>query len=323
MKHIFKYLLFFMVGCFVVSSCEDMTMPEKITIQDVENRIEKTPEYYANLRAYKKAEHQLAFGWFGFWNGGTTSGRGALAAAPDSMDIISIWGPTKYNLSDRQKEDLRYVQEVLGTKVIFTLFSHNLVNLGFPPDVLENTAENIPYVARALADSIHKYGYDGIDFDHECSGNDLFYNSTNMTTLLRCMREYLGPDKLIIVDGHISYITEEGWKYADYAVSQAYGTQNPSKLQGRWDSVKKRIRPQQLIVAENFEAYWETGGTNYVDQYGNNMSSLEGMARWQPEDANGPKGGVGVFHMEYEYAHNPDYKFMRQAIQIMNPAVKP
>ena len=50
------------------------------------------------------------------------------------------------------------------------------------------------------------------------------------------------------------------------------------------------------------------------------MPSLLGMARWQPADGSGKKGGVGTYHMEYEYALDPEYKYMRQAIQIMNPA---
>ena len=55
-----------------------------------------------------------------------------------------------------------------------------------------------------------------------------------------------------------------------------------------------------------------------LDEEGNKMPSLLGMAGWHPEE--GRKGGCGAYHMEYEYAHDPEYKFMRQAIQIMNPA---
>lgn len=234
------------------------------------------------------------------------------------MDIVSIWGD-KYNLTQTHIDDMRYVQEKYGTRVTFTLFSHNMSNLfkgGECP--FPNEAEYIPQAAKALADSIFKYGYDGIDFDHECSYGDLFYNKDNMTTLLREMRKNLGPDKLIMVDGHISYITEEGWEYANYAISQAYNTSSPSRLQSRYDGVKKYIGPERLIVTENFESYWNTGGVTYTDEEGNKMPSLLGMARWQPNE--GRKGGVGTYHMEYEYAHNPEYKYLRQAIQIMNPA---
>lgn len=322
MKNILRTIGLMFGVVMLLQSCEDWTETEANVIQDL-NGTPKSAEYYENLRAYKKSDHQVAFGWFGFWNGGTsTSARGALRSVPDSMDIVSIWGE-KYNLSQTHIDDMRYVQEVYGTRVTFTLFSHNMSNLfkgGECP--FENVAEDIPAAAKALSDSIFKYGYDGIDFDHECSYGDLFYNKDNMTTLLREMRKNLGPDKLIMVDGHISYITEEGWQYANYAISQAYSTGSPSRLQSRYDGVKNFIGPERLIVCENFEAYWKTGGVNYTDEQGSKIPSLLGMAGWKPVEAgeDGRKGGCGVYHMEYEYAHNPEYKFMRQAIQIMNPA---
>lgn len=307
-----------------LQACDDWTDIENNVLQDLDDQHLKSEEYYENLRAYKKSDHQIAFGWFGFWDGGnSTSARGSLRSIPDSVDIVSIWGD-KYNLTQKHIDDMRFVQEKYGTRVTFTLFSHNMSNLfkgGVCP--FPNEPEYIPQAAKALSDSIFKYGYDGIDFDHECSSGDLFYNKDNMTTLLREMRKNLGPDKLIMVDGHIQYITEEGWKYANYAVSQAYGTSGPSSLQSRYNSVKTYIGPERLIVTENFESYWENGGVTYTDEEGNKMPSLLGMAYWQPTEvteAGQHKGGVGTYHMEYEYKHDPEYKYLRQAIQIMNPA---
>lgn len=304
--------------CF--QACDDWTIPENEVIQNLEGT-PKSEEYYENLRAYKKSDHQIAFGWFGFWNGGTgTSARGSLRSVPDSVDIISIWGD-KYNLSQAHIDDMRYVQEKYGTRVTFTLFSHNMSNLfkgGECP--FPNEPEYIPDAAKALADSIFKYGYDGIDFDHECSSGDLFYNQENMTTLLREMRKNLGPDKLIMVDGNFKLLTPEGFGYVNYVVGQCYDCANSTKLESRYNWMKEYMRPDQLIVTENFEAYWETGGITYTDGEGNKMPSLLGMASWQPQDGKGRKGGCGAYHMEYEYAHNPEYKYLRQAIQIMNPA---
>lgn len=318
MKNLIKPISLCLGLIFVLQACDDWTIPENNVIQDLQGT-PKSEEYYENLRAYKKSDHQIAFGWFGFWNGGTsTSARGSLRSVPDSVDIISIWGD-KYALTQNYINDMRYVQEKYGTRVTFTLFSHNMSNLfkgGECP--FPNEAQYIPDAAKALADSIFKYGYDGIDFDHECSSGDLFYDKNNMTMLLREMRKNLGVDKLILIDGNISYITEEGWEYADYAISQAYNTSSPSRLQSRYDGVKKYIGPERLIVTENFESYWSTGGVNYTDEEGNQMPSLLGMANWQPVE--GRKGGCGTYHMEYEYAHNPEYKYLRQAIQIMNPA---
>lgn len=80
----------------------------------------------------------------------------------------------------------------------------------------------------------------------------------------------------------------------------------------------------KLIVTENFESVAAAmdGGFPFTDQYGNSMKSLEGMARWKPENGF-EKGGVGTYHMEAEYPTNPEYKNLRRAIQIMNPSSRP
>ena len=49
------------------------------------------------------------------------------------------------------------------------------------------------------------------------------------------------------------------------------------------------------------------------------MKSLEGMARWVPRNGF-QKAGVGAYRMEAEFGTNPEYKNMRNAIQIMNPS---
>lgn len=146
-----------------------------------------------------------------------------------------------------------------------------------------------------------------------------------MTTLLREMRANLGEDKLICVDGYIEKIKEEGWQYANYAVAQAYNTSNPTSLQYRFKTVSKYIAPERFIVTENFEDYWSTGGVDYEDPELGIIPSLIGMAHWQPEGITEKqhKGGIGSYHMEYEYNHTDvEYKYLREAIQIMNPAKK-
>ena len=61
------------------------------------------------------------------------------------------------------------------------------------------------------------------------------------------------------------------------------------------------------------------GGYDFTDSYGNKMKSLEGMARWVPRNGF-QKAGVGAYRMEAEFGTNPEYKNMRNAIQIMNPS---
>lgn len=323
-----KIIIKLVLAVCVVSSfmaCEDWTTPESEIIQDVKDNSAltvKTEEYWENLRAYKRSDHQLAFGWFGYWNGGIgATTRGSLASAPDSVDIFSVFGKYYYNLSPLQIEDLRYIQEVKGSKVVFTFLMQN-VGLGF-----SNDSVGVIQYANALCDSVYKYGFDGIDLDYEPNygGAGYFSSKTEVARFVKELGKRLGPmsgtDKLLIIDGEPNYILPEIVPYFDLAISQAYRSTSFSSLDSRWASIKALgWKPEQLIVCEEFQLYGSTGGVTFTLPSGEKVPSLLGMAYWNPVD--GRKGGCGAFHMEFDYNNYPDYKYMRQAIQIMNPAVK-
>ncbi len=124
---IFKYI-YFVCLLFAFVACEDNN--------DVENKVvdkpkDRTEAYLEALRAYKESDHEVSFGWFGGWNADQATMGSRLTSAPDSIDIISIWG--KYwDITPAQKADLRYVQENYGTKVTYTILPmkyQNLLNL--------------------------------------------------------------------------------------------------------------------------------------------------------------------------------------------------
>lgn len=319
-------------GALVFQSCEKQTTPEALEIQ---KPIVKDETYYANLRAYKKTDHQIAFGWFGHWTAMGPSASSSLRSIPDSMDIVSIWMGS-YNLSKAQVEDMRYVQEKHGTRVTYTIFAH-----GIPKQFRSagNTEATLQAYAKAMADSIAKYGYDGLDLDYEpgYGGSGPLINKDTMEVFVRALGQYLGPKsgtgKLLLIDGVPGFLNEGINKFFDYGIVQAYSANSDGILQSgsnRWMSgYKNGWDPERYIMTENFEDYWSTGGVPYrITKDGTTvtMPSLFGMAQWQPyivEDGVNVyyrKGGCGSYHMEYEYKHDPDYKYMRRAIQIMNPA---
>ena len=113
-KRYYIYALLLSLAAPFVASCSDWTeteaesFPEEITSE----------EYYAALRAYKQTDHQVAFGWYSGWNAEGAFMKTSLAGIPDSMDIVSIWD-NGLDLSDAQKRDMQFVQQVKGTKIIY------------------------------------------------------------------------------------------------------------------------------------------------------------------------------------------------------------
>lgn len=117
------------------------------------------------------------------------------------------------------------------------------------------------------------------------------------------MGKYIGPKsdpenkghKLFCIDGELRSLPDELDEYVDYWILQTYGRPNPSfSAPGN--------RPEKVIITENYESYATGGG--YL---------LRQAAHMPPT---GYKGGVGAYRLDNDYNNSPDYKWMRQAIQI-------
>lgn len=326
-NNIVKFLMAGILGLFLFS-CSDWVTPENIKFQDLENGSDvdfpKTEEYYAKLREYRKSDHKILFGWFGYWNGGLgASTRGSLASAPDSMDIFSVFGKYYFNLTPLQIKDLRYAQEVKGQKVVFTFLMQN-VGLGF-----ENTKEGIVQYAHALCDTVAKYGFDGIDLDYEPNygGAGYFSDKANVKLFVETLGEKLGPKsgtgKLLILDGEYDTraIDPAIVPYFDYVITQAYSASSYANLDNRWKSAEAiGWKKKQFIVTEEFQKYASTGGVSFKLPSGEIVPSLIGMANWARDN---DAGGCGAFHIEHDYNNYPCYKYAYQALKIMNPDPEP
>lgn len=303
-------------------------------------------QYYENLRAYKRSDHQVYFGWWGgLGTAGSEKDVGVIDQIPDSVDIVSLWGGVP-PFGSHNFERMQHIRKQKGTRFVWVVFDNTafLNSMGDTSKTKKNTYSfadqydkgdellNIGFelIASRLKDSIDKYQLDGLDLDHEptvCGCNwGLLTDQRKYGMFIKVLSRYFGPlsgtDKLLIVDGEWSRIPADAGIGLSYAVSQAYNTTGPSSLQNRYNSGIPWLLPQRYIVTENFEdrVGWELGGPKYNDPIRGGIPSLLGMAYWNP--IQGRKGGAGTYHTEYEYPINPDYRWTRQAIQIMNPAVR-
>lgn len=355
---LYVFILPILSLCLIFAACEDWTEVEPKHSENMAGSI-FSDEYYAALRAYKASDHPVAFGWFGNWTGNGASLEKCMAGLPDSVDFISIWGNWR-NLTEAQKKDLKYVQEVKGTKALMCFIIANIGDQLTPEEHKSNYKEfwgwndndpasietAIKKYANALCDTIDKYGYDGFDIDYEpnygAAGNMASYDD-RMLLLIKTLRERLGTraetGKLLVLDGEPQSIVAEAGPYLDYFIVQAYSSPGDntgymnldSRLNTAINNFKGILTAEEVakkyIVTEDFEKHALAGGSDFQDRYGNKMKSLEGMARWTPI-INGKKcvkGGVGTYHMEYEFTidgKEGSYPYLRNAIRIMNPPVK-
>ena len=360
MRKILYFIVLLFATCFINSACDEWTEIEALHAESMTGT-NFSEEYYANLRAYKKSDHSVTFGWFGNWTGKGASLENCMAGLPDSVDFISMWGGWKAP-TEAMLKDLRFVQQKKGTKALVVFL---VLEMGdqITPEEYNATREDrhkfwgwidgneeaieasIVRYANAICDTIDKYDYDGFDMDWEISTPQPFETNREMgygrriNVFIETMAKRIGPKsgsgKYFVVDGEVDNLPTEYGSYFDYFIVQTYTCTDESTLDYRLNSLIKKYSSEvpaeelakKFIVTEDFEQYAQLGGFDFKTPDGTIVKSLEGMARWNPI-VNGKKirkGGVGTYHMEYEFnvaGKEGTYPFLRNATRIMNPPVK-
>jgi hypothetical protein len=250
--------------------CSDWTEVEPIDFNNIDlNATNKSDDYYAALREWKKTPGlPQTFVWFDDWTGLSPMGANSLRGLPDSVTIASNWGQPKWNLNEATRADMKYVQEVKGTKVVVTMFSSKIGN-DVPPNPLYETVgdSDDPNVVRpavrayaeAIYDKVVAEGYDGYDWDYEpLGGGDytayLWRNRVQRTLFVEELSYWFGkgatdpnrdrggrkpakPGLLFLIDGEVGLWgrMDRDWLsyYIDHFVLQAYGSTSESGLNTR------------------------------------------------------------------------------------------
>lgn len=325
MKYIMPLLL---IACMFVS-CDT----------DVENATVVAPttygpQYYKNLRDYKKSDHSIAWGWFADYTQSTSLATRFLGL-PDSLDICSLWGGIPSDDSTHVDthylpevyREMKYVQEVKGTRLVVP----SIIRIRTRPEFYDSiwVKQNDPQAAmRAYAQDllrpIFENGLDGIDMDYEPEGDPL--TGSNLDYFVEYVGQFVGPmaspdstftypdgytikgnpNMLLCIDYYNSAPGSNTNKFTNWYVNQTYG--------GSPGRVPFSGCPTEKVV------YTENVGDNWKDA---ECGQLLNYARYQP--STGRKGGFGAFFMHRDYINTgygcSNYANMRHGIQIQNPAI--
>jgi len=290
-------LLFIMSDIFAACSndVESVDIQKPYTYSDL---------YYQNLRDYKASDHSIAWGWFADYKQHHSLAI-RFMGLPDSLDICSLWGgiPT-LNPKDTLAfcdtvayNEMRFVQKTKGTKMVVP----TIIRIANFPQFKEDSA-GVNAFGDYLVNLVLGHNLDGADLDYEPEGDWLSGN--HMSWLIKHMSEKLGPksihpDKMLIIDYYSEQPPADTNPYVNYYVNQTYGGDPGNKL--------SYTTYEKMVYTENIGDNWKTGGR------------LLEYAKWQP--STGRKGGFGAFYMHRDYNLDPPYRYMREGIQIQNPAV--
>lgn len=325
-------------------ACEQQNEAEVLFIQ---RPFEKGERYYENLRAYKQSDHAISCGWFKNWSAKGPARVNYLDGLPDSLDMVFLgWGGWE-NMDVERIADLRHVQQKKGTQALISFVVYGIGSSMTPKEFTKDkkmeeefwgwddedpsTYENaIKKYANAICDSVYKHDFDGFDLDYEPNmgghGNLASYPD-RMAVLVEELGKRLGPEsetgKLLILDGETldPSVADKTTKHFNYFIQQSYGAVSPEQLdQYGWEYTKRsKFRPDQYVPAVNYEM-WENGGGDFYDPTHGVVPAILGFAYWNTKD--GRKGGIGALNMENDAKHEINYRYIREAIQIMNPSVK-
>lgn len=232
-----------------------------------------------DLRAWKAAQTRQTFAWFDSWSGRKDEGQNSMRGLPKEMTILSNWG-SKWDLTEWQIADMKYVQKVLGTKVVVTLFSPK-AGADVDPDPIYDIAYNetdesvirpaLAKYAKAIYDKCMAVGYDGYDWDFEPGYGEstmtapLWYNTVQTEIFIDELSYWFGaealtrtnrtangidrgpvPEKrmLFLVDGavHERYFKVNYTYNVDYYIQQAYGAMSDTAVGNRLAGILTQLQ---------------------------------------------------------------------------------
>lgn len=292
------------------------------------------PQYYKNLRDYKKSDHAIAWGWFADYTQSTSLATRFLGL-PDSLDICSLWGGIPSDDSTHVDthylpevyREMKYVQEVKGTRLVVP----SIIRIRTRPEFYDSiwVKQNDPQAAmRAYAQDllrpIFENGLDGIDMDYEPEGDPL--TGSNLDYFVEYVGQFVGPmaspdstftypdgftikgnpNMLLCIDYYGSAPSGNTNKFTNLYVNQTYGG-SPGRVPFSGCPTEK------VVYTENVGDNWKAAECGQLLNY----------ARYQP--STGRKGGFGAFFMHRDYINTgygcSNYANMRHGIQIQNPAI--
>lgn len=326
---IMKYIMPLLLIACMFASCDT----------DVENATVVAPttygpQYYKNLRDYKKSDHSIAWGWFADYTQSTSLATRFLGL-PDSLDICSLWGGIPSDDSTHVDthylpevyREMKYVQEVKGTRLVVP----TIIRIRTRPEFYDSiwVKQNDPQAAmRAYAQDllrpIFENGLDGIDMDYEPEGDPL--TGSNLDYFVEYVGQFVGPmaspestftypdgytikgnpNMLLCIDYYGSAPSGNTNKFTNLYVNQTYGG-SPGRVPFSGCPTEK------VVYTENVGDNWKAAECGQLLNY----------ARYQP--STGRKGGFGAFFMHRDYINTgygcSNYANIRHGIQIQNPAI--
>ncbi|MDR0823991.1 MAG: glycoside hydrolase family 18 [Prevotella sp.] len=333
--------VFFISIAGVFSSCDDWTLPESLEIEkpSVETGNDALyQQYLKNLRDYKASYHQLLIGWFDNSNKTYVSRGMHLSSLPDKVDIVSLMEPD--NLTNAELDEIASLKNDKGTRVIYTIdydaiarsidteitAAEDALNEGesvVVPDFFDRLEQELDIRFALFA----KYGYDGLCLGY--MGFSLQFPTVADTERLTRVQDMLFQRlnnvnaKLLLFAGLPENIIDRSrLEQFNYIVLQTQSALDMSQIDVIAAASLQTGVPADRIIVSAYPPSLDPTDTK-TGVFADGSNSIVGTAKWLKTPGAFTKEGLAVYRINDDYYNSAsDYKYTREAIEIMNPSPK-
>ncbi|MDY5353444.1 MAG: glycoside hydrolase family 18, partial [Bacteroides pyogenes] len=188
--------------------------------------------------------------------------------------------------------------------------------------------------AEAICDTIEKYNFDGFDIDYEPgyghSGTLADYQEISptgnkkMQAFIETLYKRLNPaGRMLVMDGQPEKLSKETSKMIDHYIYQAYWESRTSSVIAKITNPHLLDWERKTIITVEFEQTWRTGGISYYQSSVHpEFNGKPGAQIFDYATLDLPSGlrigGIGTYHMEYDFKNDPPYKWLRTALYLGN-----
>lgn len=327
----------FILGSLAFVSCTDVESLEIIRPTAQEQNPEAYAKYLSNLRDYKNAEHQVVYTWFDNGVKAPSSPAHHITNVPDSVDVISMMTP---ELSDFEKADIETVHQK-GTKVVYTI-SYDDIKIAYDVLVEEaeagTTVQDFDTYLKSEVDKLIAFApaYDGLiakyigqnpEFMAEDAKaeykkyQDIFLNA------ISTWKDANKEKTLVWMGQPQNLITRTILTSCKHIILDTDGVSDTNQLRLAISKALVNDVPTNNLVfavsttssdASNKEiGYWGTGDDA--------VRALGEVSYWATiDDTNAyTKAGIAIYNVQNDYyATGGAYTYVKEAINLMNPAPK-
>ena len=320
-----------LMGLSTLTACSDWTDEENITLQQPgidEQNPEAYAHYLSNLRAYKTAPHKIVYGWFDNSQKTPSSRAHHFADVPDSLDVVVVSTPQLADFELQDKEQLANK----GTRLFFNISYDNLLKAHTA--AAKEGSETRDF-ATYLSDQLSSLLAAEVPFDGlvaEYRGSSPIYMSEAEKTAAKQLQDAffgaIGTWKQAHADKHLTFAG-----YPANLISQSLLAEVDHIIlptQGATDEEQLGIEAMQALIAQGVpsDRFLFAASTVSMDAtdkttgfYGERRALSE-AAYWMTEPCTAyTRAGLSVLQIQNDYYNATcTYQYLREAIQIMNPA---